>query len=189
MRGPAAPAKSARPRSAAGRAREEDHALSVQRDVRIALDHPGLASAAPGVGGRYRRPHPLVQLAPEALAEPLFLLPNARIALGEQHLTMTGLHAQELDRFSPREWLDGRPQGLRRCGSLDYATRPGRPILGSAPGDAEHIHRAGAGAQSAEAVAHGLGSDLLSAPGGLERVSAQRELGGERGRVGAPRAV
>src|ERR671937_47208 len=79
---------------AAGGAREEDHAVGVAGNV---LEGPGdlrLAPAAP-VGGRHRRPHSLVQLAAELLDERLLLLGDVDIALGDQHLAVPRLHAQE----------------------------------------------------------------------------------------------
>src|SRR5688500_6203221 len=82
--------------SAAGGAREEDHALRVRRNLRILPDQLGLAPAAARVGGGDRRPHPLVELAAKLLHEALLVLAHPRVALGEEHLAVTGLHAQEL---------------------------------------------------------------------------------------------
>src|SRR5215212_11362932 len=83
---------------AARGAREEDHALGVRRDVRVVLDHVRLAASAAGVPYRDGGPHPLVELAPELFDKLLLVLTDPRIALGEQNLTVPGLHAQELHR-------------------------------------------------------------------------------------------
>src|SRR5205823_6624565 len=83
--------------SAAGGAREEDDAVGVRRDLPVALHEHGLADAGAGLGGGDGRPHPLVELAAELLDQALLVLAHARIALGEEDLPMTRLHAQELD--------------------------------------------------------------------------------------------
>ena len=44
-----------------------------------------------------RRPHAPVELAAKLLDEPLLVLAHPRVALGEQDLAVTGLHAKELD--------------------------------------------------------------------------------------------
>ena len=49
----------------------------------------------PGFRDGHGGPHPLVQLAAELLDEPLLVLTDPRIALGEQNLAVSGLHAQE----------------------------------------------------------------------------------------------
>ena len=124
------------PAQPAGRAREEDHALGVARDVGEVAHHPRLAPAARG-RRRHRRPHAELELAPELLDEPLLVLAHARIALGEQDLAVPGLHAQEphaseyaRDRacaatVRARARLDGAAVALAR-----------RPITSTGPGPA-----------------------------------------------------
>ena len=53
--------------------------------------------ARAGLGRGHRGPHPLVELAAELLDQALLVLAHARVALGEEDLPMTRLHAQELD--------------------------------------------------------------------------------------------
>src|SRR3954452_5603963 len=77
---------------AAGRAGEEDHPLGVARDLVERLDHERLA--APVVGGLGDGgPQALVQLAAEGLDELALVLGNLDVALGHQHLAVSGLHA------------------------------------------------------------------------------------------------
>src|SRR3954449_11680232 len=75
--------------AAAGRAREEDHAVRVARDLVEAADHLGLTAPA-GCGGRHRGPHALVELAAECPDQPLLVLAHLHVALVEQHLTVAG---------------------------------------------------------------------------------------------------
>src|SRR5262245_9359796 len=84
---------------------EEDHPLGVRRDVRVLLDHLGLAPAASRIPDRHRSPHALVELTAELLDEALLVLAYARIALRQKNFAVTRLHAQE-------------PHGS------DYVTRP-----------------------------------------------------------------
>ena len=81
--------------TAAGRAREEDHAVGVAGDVLEVLDHLRLAPA--GLAGeRDRGPHAQVELGAEGLDELALLLADLGIALGDENLTVAGLHAEEL---------------------------------------------------------------------------------------------
>src|SRR4051812_22316609 len=52
--------------------------------------------------------------------------------------------------------------------------------------DAQDVDRAGAGAEVAQAVADGFGGDGAGRPRRLGQREAQRQMGGERGRVRAP---
>src|SRR3954451_4845804 len=89
--------------STAGRAREEDHPLGLGRDVVVSRDHARLATAVIRRGLGNRGPHSLVQLPPELLDEPLLVLAHGRIALGQEDLSMSGLHTEELHRALPGE--------------------------------------------------------------------------------------
>src|SRR2546422_615385 len=80
-------------RSAAGGAREEDHALRLDRNVRVLLDHQSLAAPTAGAGGGHGGPHPLVELAAELLDQALLVLAQPRVALGDEHLAVARLHA------------------------------------------------------------------------------------------------
>ena len=165
-------------------ARKEDHALRLDRNVAEVLDELRLATPAAGVRRRDRRPHALVELAPELLDEALLVLLHARIALGEENLTMTGLHAQELDR----SLLRGPSRVARSAvgGGLSIMARRGARL---AVREADGVDRAGALADVAQAVANSLGGDQLGVFGRLQRVEAEREPGRERGRMCAARSV
>src|SRR3712207_5633520 len=80
---------------AARGAREEDDAVRVAGDVLERLDHLGLA-AARLPGERHGRPHAGVELRTEGLDELALLLGDLGIALGDEHLAVARLHAQEL---------------------------------------------------------------------------------------------
>src|SRR4051794_40306697 len=82
---------------AAGRAREEDDALGVARDLVERLDHLRLAPAT-SRAARHGGPEALVELAAELLHEALLLLGHVDVALRDENLTVPGLHAQELHR-------------------------------------------------------------------------------------------
>src|SRR5205823_5024746 len=58
-----------------------------------------------------------------------------------------------------------------------------------AGGQAEDVNRPGARAEVPQAVADGRRGERLRRPGRLERREPERELGGERGGVGAAGAV
>ena len=62
----------------------------------------------PALRDRHGGPHALVELAAELLHEALLVLLDARVALGEQNLAVSGLHAQELWRHR-EPWLPSRP--------------------------------------------------------------------------------
>src|SRR5829696_4220222 len=68
------------------------------------------------------------------------------------------------------------------------ARRAKRPGSGGT-GQVEYVDRAGAVADLAQAVPDGLAGDLAGGFGGLERAVAERQVGGERGRVRTPGAV
>src|SRR3954451_15996679 len=82
--------------SAAGRTREEDHALCLARNLRVVLHHERLPATRRRVGSRNGGPHPFVQLAAEFSDQELFLLADLRVSLGKQDLTEPRLHAQQL---------------------------------------------------------------------------------------------
>src|SRR3954471_11749639 len=81
--------------AAAGRAREEDDSLGVARDLVERLDHLRLAPAV-ARRHRHRSPHALLELLAERLDEKLLVGGDLDVALGQQDLSVTGLHAQEL---------------------------------------------------------------------------------------------
>src|SRR4051794_16717295 len=94
----------------AGRAREEDDAFGVARDLVEGLHHLRLPAPAARLGG-HGRPHALVELLAEGRDESFFVLGDLQVAFSEQDLAVPGLHAQELHRLA------------------DYATRgPARPM-------------------------------------------------------------
>src|SRR4029077_18066205 len=80
--------------AAAGGPREEDHALGVARHLGEAARQLGgpLCPAAQ----RHRGPHAGVELVAELLDQTLLVLAHLDVALGDQHLAVPGLHAQEL---------------------------------------------------------------------------------------------
>src|SRR5690348_17272680 len=80
--------------AAAGRAREEDHAVRVAGDVLKRLDHVRLP-ASRGVQRGHRGPQSFVQLPAEFLDETLLVLGQLDVALGYQHLAVTGLHPEK----------------------------------------------------------------------------------------------
>src|SRR4051794_21873835 len=82
--------------SAAGRTREEDHALCLAWHFRVVLHHDRLATTRGRVDCRNGGPHPLVELAAEFLDEGFVLLTDTRVALSEEDLSVAGLHAQQL---------------------------------------------------------------------------------------------
>src|SRR4051812_49999170 len=82
--------------SAAGRTREEDHALCLAWNLRVVLHHERLATTRCRVGSGNRGPHPVVELTAKFLNEELFLLADLRVPLGEQYLAESRLHAQQL---------------------------------------------------------------------------------------------
>src|SRR4051794_34139038 len=82
-------------RGPARRAREEDDPAGVARDVLERAHHLGLPAAAHGLH-RDRRPHPLLELAPELRDQPLLVLLELDVSLGDQLLAVARTHAQEL---------------------------------------------------------------------------------------------
>src|SRR5437764_14689544 len=146
---------------AARRPREEDHPVGVSWDLVERADHPGLALSARACcwhGG----PQTLVELAPEFLDEPLLVGGHSRVALRDQHLAVTWPHPQKAHRpiMSKRPGCDG---------GWGWARRP------SAVADnAEHVDRAGAGADARQPAGDGGAGHLLGAAGCLERRIAER---------------
>ena len=128
------------------------------------------------VCGRHgdRRPHARVELAAELLDEALGVLGDLEVALGDQLLAVPGTHAQELHRRPIMP--EGRWPAASRASS-------------GAPGQLEDVHRPGPRAEVAQPVADRLAGDPPGGPRGLERRVAEREVGGERRRVRAARAV
>src|SRR5918999_608416 len=86
------------------RSRYIAHSSSLTHELR-------LAPAAAAVGRGNRGPHAVVELAAELLDQALLLLADPRVALGEEDLPVTWLHAQELDDLSPNVWLWLAPVG------------------------------------------------------------------------------
>src|SRR5438477_9768608 len=101
---PSRPAPSAPPASARATrgAREEDHALGGARYLLEGAHHLRLPPA--GLRDhRHRGPHAVLQLAPELLHQPLLVLGDLDVALGEHLLTVARTHAEELhDPIMPR---------------------------------------------------------------------------------------
>jgi len=77
------------------RGREEDDALGVCGDLVEVADHHRAAPSG-GLGRRHRRPHPQVELAAKLLHQPLVIVIELGIALGEQHVAVPGLHPDQL---------------------------------------------------------------------------------------------
>ena len=79
----------------ARRAREEDHAVSLTRDLAERTHHLGLAPPRRRLD-RDRGPHALFELPAELRHEPLLVLPDLDITLGDQLLAVPRAHAEEL---------------------------------------------------------------------------------------------
>src|SRR4051794_18744452 len=79
----------------ARRAREEDDPASLARDLLECTHHLGLPPTALGLH-RDRGPHPLLELAPELRDQPLLVLLELDVSLGDQLLAVPRTHAQEL---------------------------------------------------------------------------------------------
>src|SRR5947209_14344354 len=111
---------------AAGRAREEDHALGVTGYVLEGLDD--LCLPAAGGARRHGRPHTLVELAPELVDQRLLVLLHLDVALGEQDLAISGLHTQQLHdhRLCQRAWPARPATGLSPRGG-GRPPAPARP--------------------------------------------------------------
>src|SRR5215213_4070729 len=75
--------------------REEDDPAGVARDVLERAHQLGLPTAALGLH-RDRGPHPLLELAPELGDQPLLVLLELDVSLGDQLLAVARTHAQEL---------------------------------------------------------------------------------------------
>src|SRR3954470_14335611 len=152
-------------RSARG-AWEEDDSIRGARNVLERPHHLGLTPTA-RVLDRDRRPHPLLELAPELLDEHLLVLADLDVALGDQLLAIPRAHAQELHaRIMSRP-----PRQLIRHPSPDA--------------DTEHVHRAGPPPDGAMPVAHRLRRQPPRRPRGLLGAEAQREMRRDRARMRA----
>src|SRR5918996_3755290 len=116
--------------SAARGAREEDDPVGPGGDVAVGLHQLRLAPAAAAVRRGHGGPHALVELAAELLDEPLLLLADLRVPLGEEDLSVAWLHAQELDDLSRNVWIWLAPVGRPPRGAA------AGPIMtpGSGPG-------------------------------------------------------
>src|SRR3954471_17674802 len=100
--------------------REEDDALGVAGDLRERAHQRRLA--APRVRrGRHRSPQSLVELGAEGLDELALFGGDLGIALGEQDLAMTGLHAQQL--HLPDDYDKGAAHRARDRGSISAYER------------------------------------------------------------------
>src|SRR5207253_1615625 len=107
------------------------------------------------------------------LDEPLFVLGDLDVALGDQHLAVTWLHPQEAHaRIMSKR---GRaPAGLGRLGEASKA---------------QDIHRTGAGPEPGQAVLDRLRRELLSRAGCLERVVPPCQPGRQHRGVRASRPM
>src|SRR5579859_2669683 len=79
---------------AARRAREEDHAIGVPWDLCERAHHDRLPTPG-GPPGGHRGPQPGIQLAAELLDQALLVLGVRDVALGDQYLTVPGLHSEK----------------------------------------------------------------------------------------------
>src|SRR6185312_16299638 len=104
-------------------AREEDDPIGGARDVLERPHHLGLTPAARALD-RNRRPHALLELAPELLDEHLLVLADLDVALGDQLLAIPRAHAQEL--HGPHYVTPASPDRRVSC--------PGRPHPARSPG-------------------------------------------------------
>src|SRR3954454_5792773 len=91
-------------------AREEDDAAGVARDLLERAHHLELPPTPLGLH-RDRGPHPLLELAPELGDQPLLVLVELDVSLGDQLLTVPRTHAQELHGRIMSRALD-RPGGF-----------------------------------------------------------------------------
>src|SRR3954454_14720300 len=83
---------SARPAGGAG---EEDHTVGLTRDLLEGADELGLTAPRLALH-RNRRPHPLLELSADPREQPLLVLADPDVPLGDQLLAVAGTHAQEL---------------------------------------------------------------------------------------------
>src|SRR4051812_14992167 len=105
--------------SAAGRTREEDHALCLAWNLRVVLHHERLATTRRRIFRRHCGPHSLVELARELLHEELFLLADLGVTLGEQNLAKPGLHAEQLQGGTDLMTARSPPKEHPRGGAPD----------------------------------------------------------------------
>src|SRR5581483_5061426 len=113
---------SARPMSSAsaGGAREEDHAVSVARDLGEVLDELRLPAPA-GRAGRHGRPHAGVELAPERLDQLALLLGDVH----EQERELIEAFRRELDSGMWAAVPTSSPGGRRQAELVkDFAEVP-----------------------------------------------------------------
>src|SRR5665809_76189 len=82
-----------------------------------------------------------------------------------------------------KEWTAIMPE------SLAQPTRIGCAAFEPSALDSQDVHRTGAGADPAKAVAHGLRRDELRAPRSRERLVSVRQTSGQRRRMRAAGAV
>ena len=160
------PAPRARRRSTAGRPREEDDALGVAGHVGEVADHRRLAAAAVRWSGR--RP-----------------TSPGRAGGGTPR---SGAPRRVSTSGSPSASRTSPCPGFIRTSfiAIDYASGPaGAP----AAGEREHVDRPRAGADLGEAVADGLGGDLLRPARGVRQLLAASQERRQRRGVGAPGAV
>src|ERR1700727_2609881 len=80
--------------TAAGRAREEDHALGIARHVLEALDHLCLTPTV--LDGRHRCPEPFLELQAKLLDQAQLVRGQLHVALRDQNLAVTRSHPQKL---------------------------------------------------------------------------------------------
>src|SRR3954447_22105617 len=106
-------------------AREEDDPAGGARNVLERPHHLGLPPAALRLH-RNRGPHPLLELALELLDEHLLVLADLDVALGDQLLTISGTHAQNLN---DRHYVTP-------AAPADPASWPGRQLPARSPAPA-----------------------------------------------------
>ena len=111
-------------------AREEDHSAGVARDLVERAHQLGLTTACLRLD-RNRRPHPLLELAAELLDEPLLVLADLDVTLGDQLLAVARAHSQELHTWH----YVTRPSRLEAC-RAGWASIGRRPRRARPPGPA-----------------------------------------------------
>ena len=90
----------------------------------VVLHHLRLTTPVPVGGDGHRRPHPLVELAPELGHEALFVVAHPRIALGQEDLAMARFHSEELQSCSRQnvESIPPRRGGLTIMSNRDWCS-------------------------------------------------------------------
>src|SRR4051812_29335180 len=126
--------------SAAGRSREEDHPVGLSWNLGVLLHHPRLTTPVLVGRDRHGSPHAVVELAPELGHETLLVIPQPRVALGEEDLAMARLHSEELQSCSQQNVGWPRRRGGRRlCQTVDLtqvASPRSRPKTSTGPAPA-----------------------------------------------------